>query len=272
MRGTRWSLLLLALLPAMARAGGFDLAWNDCWPQSGETATFFACNTNTGIAATAVGSFRPDADIPNFIVMEATLDLMSSQSTPTTLQPWWQTFNSGTCRQSAVIASADFTTLPHTQCLDPWEGNAAGGISLFQTPSGATGDPRSARIRVAFALPFPVPVSAGFDYDAFKLRINASKTVGAGACSGCDIPVCIGLSYIRLYADGMSTSVELLTQAQTNQFISWQCGATTAGGHDEPPGGSFHDLIPILCTANSGGCAATPVKSVTWGRIQAHYR
>src|SRR5262249_10557678 len=116
-------LLTLTTIPATSLAqGGVDLSWSDC----GSFGTFsrtFACTTNSGFE-TMVASFVAPSPMDHFVGMEGVIDLCSMTAV---LPSWWMMYVSGTCRQSAISTSFDFTSGPFS-CADPWLGQAVGGM------------------------------------------------------------------------------------------------------------------------------------------------
>lgn len=264
--------VLLSPVTRAHAAGGFNFAWNQCWSEGGTAYAYFACNANvSGPVAVAVGSFKPTADMPDFDGIQATVHLQSSQST---LPDWWQFFNAGSCRLVSLTASADFTGALQTSCVDPFGGLAAGGIASYRTATTGIGSglsPDYAIIAIYFAIADPEAITAADEYDGFALAIHGQKTVGAGSCAGCSVPVCVGLT--RLDVVGSSGSRQTLLTPLQNQFIGWQCGQTTATvPYYFPPGQSITGTISGTCAPNALPCAAVPVRNITWGRILEHYR
>jgi hypothetical protein len=72
-------------------------------------------------------------------------------------------------------------------------------------------------------------LTAGTEYECFKLVVSNTHTVGSGACDGCSTPVCIVLSQISaVQNDGTQ---EDLTSPVTSNIVSWQSGETCSGAH-----------------------------------------
>src|SRR5689334_4998752 len=85
-RAVRRSLVLIVLLavrPAAARAGGINLAWDDCGT-FGTAAKTAACNTNAG------GSTMVVSVVPDHPMTLTGADLLIQASTSRDiLPPWW---------------------------------------------------------------------------------------------------------------------------------------------------------------------------------------
>ena len=242
---------LIALAGARAaHAGGVNLAWGGgCYGENPVSNLTFGCDSGTLRDATIVGSFTLDRPISDFVGMEAVLDVQAESET---LPAWWQFFNGGACRGTSLSASADFTSAPGSTCSDPWSGRAGGGIAAYQTattmPSVPSGQPNMARLKIAYAVPSdgPVALTGGVEYYAFRLRIDAQRTVGAGACSGCATPVTI--TAVDIEAAGLSGTVEHETTALQSPCVSWQ--------------------------GSGASCAAdqTHARNASWGRVKSFYR
>ena len=237
--------LLVLAVPAMA--GGFNLAWGPgCWWDNPVNLKTFACDVNTGNAA-FTGSFVTGQDFTRFSAMMAIVDL---QTDATALPAWWEFFNTGACRQSALSTSGDFTGAAGG-CVDPWGGQAQGGIAAYQTstyppplPLNAPA-PNRARLKVGYVLLDPVLVTMGIEYYGFRATIQYANTVGTGACAGCEIPMTLVLNSVEPRNDvGLP---ELITSPIVNACITWQNGASTP-------------------------CGAVPARNQTWGQVKSLYR
>lgn len=224
-----------AALATTASAGGMNLAWNDCgaFGQSNET---FACNTNSGFH-TLIASFVPPADMSLFGT-DLTIFLSTSQPA---LSPWWNMTTTTGCRPTAFSTNSIFTSGPFN-CVDPWNGSAAGGqLYTYQY----LGDLQTARIRANNAVPGSVPVLAGTEYYDMNLLIGNQKTVG-GACAGCADGICIVLQTMTL-AGPSGNPLYVLTSPVVSQFVTFQSSAPSCP-------------------------AATPTRSSTWGQLKSLYR
>jgi hypothetical protein len=216
-----FTLLTLPALahPAAVSAAGINLSWNDCGA-AGTTNMNFACGSNSG-SATMVGSFVAPSGITELIGVTATLDMWSSpDSVGTQIPDWWQ-LGTGGCRSGSISASYDFAAGPYT-CIDPWSGQASGGLDYgAQVPFA-----NHATIRLIAAVQGAdsLALTADSEYYTFKVTINYSKTVGAGNCSGCSSPVSIALTSTTLSQPAGLGDV-ILTTAASNNVITWQGGA-----------------------------------------------
>ena len=151
-RGPLPALAVLACMLCVARpapAGGLDLAWDNCASASGGAARTSTCRSDVGTNV-AVASFMLSADMVDFVGIEAVVEIRSDSPT---LPDWWSFFNPGACRQNALSASFQFMNL--AGCVDPWEGQALGGLAAYQTTAG--GQPNVARVVLAGAVANPIP-------------------------------------------------------------------------------------------------------------------
>ncbi|MBI5170948.1 MAG: hypothetical protein HZA61_15770 [Candidatus Eisenbacteria bacterium] len=238
------SAALLALSASLASAAGINFGWNDCGGGPSSLNKTFACNSNTLSGAVLVGSYIPPAGSSAITGEEIVIDLVSSSAS---LPAWWQFKNAGSCRQTALSTSADFTSGPFT-CADYWTGLAAGGATAYITPYAAS--PNRARLLIIYATAIAnaQPVDANLEYYAFKATMSGAKTVGAGACAGCADPVCLVLNEIKLTQPAGVGDYRIQAPAQRN-YATWQGGVV------------------------GGGCpAVVPTQNRTWGSVKALYR
>ena len=246
----RWTVFLALVVAAVsatapARASGVNFSWDACTSEGGVQSKTFACNTNTG-SSSGWASFVLASDQSAFVGIEAVIDI---QTQADSLPSWWQVYGGGTCRQNALTASIDFTSAPDSLCHDFWGGGGTGGITAYQTywtdPQVPSGSPSTARIKYAAAVPYDSPLSltGGTEYYAFRVQLSNAKTVGTGACSGCDVPACLTLSEIKVYQqDG---SFEDLTSAITANIILWQT-STPCGGMSAPQRITWGQIKSVL--------------------------
>ncbi|HET7226143.1 MAG TPA: hypothetical protein VFK69_10565 [Candidatus Eisenbacteria bacterium] len=233
--------LVLLAAPALAHAGGYNIAWGQsCWPDNPVSAKTFACNSNIGHDLITL-SFVPDGTRLDFGCVELTLEFNAGAAT---LPAWWQFFNTGACRQNALAASANFTPFI-SSCADPWGGQAANGIFSYKTQANDATVPADAGRVTAFAvLPIGVEVDAGVEYDALFFSISHVKTIGTGACAGCTTPMAVA---VRNFQYGSTSGPDhTLTSAINNTCLTWQ-GAVSP-------------------------CAPVPAHNLSWGRIKSLYR
>ncbi len=191
--------------------GGINVAWNDCGA-AGTSVQSFACDTNTGDPFSLVASFAPPPGLVEFLGLSATLRI-----TGDALPDWWQ-FGAGLCRGfNGLATSFDGWGVA---CEDFWHGTAAGGFAY----DVSWGDATTSRLRVQMAVPFENrgPVNADLEYYAFKVRLMRSKTVGSGACSGCDVPRQITLDEIQLFQPPERGNDPVLTVPLHSAVAFWQ--------------------------------------------------
>jgi hypothetical protein len=239
--------MLLALTATVASAAGVNLSWDNCGA-AGTPSKSFACNTNTG-SAVFVASVSAPAGIGLWTSFETEIQVQSNGAWPA----WWalrnQTGQTGQCRAGALSVSQDFTGGPYAGvCGDTFLNQGAGGITTYLV--GFNG-PNRARLAVTFSVPSAnqVPLDEGFEYFSMRGAILYTKTVGTGACAGCQDGVCLNCTYVRCLqpagAPGGNVSV---TNPAGRSYIMWN-GATVEA-----------------CNG------ATPTKSTTWGSVKALYR
>ena len=173
----------------IATGAGINLSWDDCGSYGVQVRTF-ACNTNVGVH-TLVGSFVTPQGV---VAMSANEVVMDMASAAPVLPGWWQ-LRTGLCRAGSLNGNWDFTGGPFS-CYDYWQGGAIGAFAM-DPPSGNV-----ARIKAVFALPAGdariTSIAEGTDVYSFKAVINHAKTVGAGACDGCEAGACFVLNSIKL--------------------------------------------------------------------------
>ena len=246
------TVLMLATVVSAASGSGIDLGWNECFGAGGTTNKNFACNTNSG-SSTMVASFDPPDGMGLVVGGSAAIDLISASSA---LPSWWQ-LGDGGCRQGALRVEFGTTT---QGCPDAWAGSATGSYSYSP---GFDGRPSLARIEVSWSVPeaLAVQLAPGWEYVAFRLVLDNVNTLG-GACPGCEVPMCIGLTAICLHGPGGAGTYPMYNPL-INNLITWQGGAIPGGcpGTDGPP-----PPFPPY------GCLATPVMNRSWGQIKTLYR
>jgi len=229
-------------------AAGVNLNWSTsgCYSEDPTTNKTFACTSNSG-SNTMTASFSPSADQPNFVGVEGLIDL---QTDGVSLPAWWEFFTGG-CRPTSLSTSADFATATQTTCVDPWQGQAGGGLTAYKTMANFTGVPEvftayGARIKVAYAVAIESPLTAGTEYYAYKVTITNTKTVGTGSCAGCSTGATLVLNQIRSAESQPPNTFEILTDAIANNCVTWQTSGRT--------------------------CAVVPAHNRSWGQIKSLYR
>lgn len=221
------------LAAATASAAGINLSWNSC---AGASAKAFACNTNAGTAY-LFGSFVAPPGISALTGNEIVLDL---QAASVTMPAWWDFFDAGACRPSALTISADGSTDLSGTCTDDWQGGAAAGIASYT----ALGSNRR-RIVAVVSNPFVTdPLEADVEYFSFRLGISYAASTGAGSCAGCLTPVCLSLQSIKLVQPAGVGDVLLNNPASFNCAM-WR---------------------------NPTNCCQVSARNRTWGAVKALYR
>jgi hypothetical protein len=242
---------------------GANLRWDSCYDDGGAANKAFACDTNTGLE-TLVMSFALDTPMADVSGVEIWLEFVSQSAS---LPDWWRLFNAGTCRQAAI--SMNTTTPPlATNCVDWAQGQSAGGIGAYQI--GFFG-PNTVRMGLAVAVPAASleALAPGQEYFMANLRFSHAKTVGAGACAGCDIPVCMVFSQLRITTPVFANNRSFASGANgvASQLATWQNGLPVNPHLDFSTnlGGNFTRM---------DGCslAATGARNSTWGAVKALYR
>jgi hypothetical protein len=235
--------IVLACFAAPAHAGGINLAWDDCGTQ-GLMLKNFACDTNTG-AEVLVASFVSPAPLTQMVALEGFALIAVSQPT---ISPWWD-FSSTGCRANRLSWSANFTLGPYT-CVDPWAGNAAGGLAVTNSYVA----PNVVWVRTVQALPNTITVDDVTEYYAFKLILANGKTIGAGSCGGCQDAACIVLQTLRL-DQPQGVGDYTVSTPLYHQDAYWQCS------------GSMVTDDPWPCQTS----CPVPAKNRTWGHIKSLY-
>jgi hypothetical protein len=253
----------MALVPTVQAApnpGGLDLRWANCIADGGTPNRSFACNTNTGVEV-LVCSYQTDATILNASGAELTVDIHADASA---LPLWWQFKNTGTCRGTAL--AMNLVANPNwVNCVDQWNGQGSGGIGLYGI--GFIG-PDMARIRAAAAVPISslFDVFPGSEYFVANFTINHTRTVGAGACTGCAIPACILFAKLVVTTNGGAgdRTFTLPRDGANSHWVGWQSGVAS-----NPV---------IVCDADGCNyhldCILPPVANRTtgWGALKRLYR
>lgn len=247
-------LCCLLVVAPVARAAGLNLAWDQCLSEGGVAAKKFACNTSTGFQY-LYGSFVPARPHPRFVGCAFYVDILSEA---TGLPDWWQFYWGGSCRQTALNVSFDFTGAPQGACNDPFSGQGYGGIANYVVTNHPRPDyqprPNGARIIIGVVATSPVNVSAGTEYYGFRLAISNQSSAGPGACAGCATAACVTLTEAEVVDDkpdpppgqqGQPTQFERLNMQSMGNMVSWQ---------------------------DAGPSCQSAVKNKTWGQLKSLYR
>jgi len=247
MKRTLFTIASLLLGAATASAAGINLSWNDCGAFGAARQTF-ACDTNAG-PHVLVGSFVAPAGIDSMSGHEVVIDV---QSACPVLPEWWK-MRAGFCRAGALGYSFDFTGGTYN-CYDYWQGGAL-GLMAMDAPAG-----NRARIKAVIALPagdgLIGPIAEGTEVYSLKAIINSTKTVGLGACEGCQIGTCIIINSINVY-QGPALRFRL-TNPDLRQIVTWQSAQFWYGDFGGPD--ACVDDCPV------------PARARTWGQIKSLYR
>ena len=232
-----------------AHAAGVNLRWNNCASEGGVANRTFACNTNLGSQAVVASLVLPAPQL-GVDGIEVDIDVSAAGGT---IPPWWALFTIGSCRQTALSANPVMNG-NNLICQDWAQGQAAVGIASYTI---GTFGPSSARIVSASNVAFTnrANLLVGPEYFVENFLISNTKTVGSGLCSGCTVPVCLGIESVKVFSG--STPLITLTQPANgtdSNFATWQ------GGIGAPP-------LP------GGSCpAVVPTRSSTWGSVKSLYR
>ena len=184
------------------------LAWNGCEANGGTQTRTFACNTNAGSADVLEASFIAPAGVDNATGFEAEIEIVGDEFED--LASWWRLDPGTGCRSTSL--STDLVTLTPLSCEQAGAGMGwVGGARMYGPIAGKL--PNRGRIRILGAVAPPnFTLVAGTEYTLFNLRVNHSRTVGTGSCSGCGDNVAFLFRWLRI------------TQS-----------ATPGGGCDSPP-------------------------------------
>jgi hypothetical protein len=247
-----FALLALALfMPPLlagpaAAAPGLSLAWDHCRSEatSAQHKTF-ACDTNSG-SETLVGSFALTFPVDRVAGTEIVLQLVPAGGV---IPAWWQFKNVGSCRVFSLTANPNHD--PADLSCPNWSGGQmVTEIASYCVSSTCAGDPGQSRVVMFTAVPPPLEFSLGSidPYFAFNLRIDHARTVGTGACAGCDVPVCIAFSSIKVNMVGTNYRHMFTFPAfPGSEYVTWQGGGANCPG-------------------------VTPTRNSTWGAVKSLYR
>src|SRR6185295_8487171 len=104
--------------------------------------------------------------------------------------------NTGTCRQTSLAVNFVSNTAD-VVCVDWSQDFAVGGIGAYCTSTfPCAGQPSTGNVAIvklinAVAQQNAQDLAGATEYFDFNILINNAKTVGTGACTGCQVPVCI---------------------------------------------------------------------------------
>ena len=257
--------MLLAVPSAPASAAGLWLRWNDCHADGGVPARTFACDTNAGSEA-LVGSFVLGAGTSEVSGLEMYVVVHPAANA---FPNWWAFRNPGTCRMNALTASF-LPSSPTTGC-PAWgtPDQLVGEFNVYPIAIAGGQSGYSERITLVSAVPPTALASlaAGQEYFAFRMNITHAKTVGTGACSGCQDATCIALGKVKVTHQDPSLDVSVTNSAGPDgQFASWQ-GGVHGAVYPVPNETGTSNVYTMECSSG-----ATGNRHSTWGAIKSLYR
>lgn len=205
---------------ALAQSGYAYLAWDDC-SSAGVSTRSFACNTNSG-SESIVMSFRPANATDPIYRLDAWLAV--GDEAFSVLPDWWSLLATG-CRTTSLRANADFTPTSGA-CTDPWYGT---GFVTLAVTKFAIFDSQLRRLVIHAAVEIPhaaaAPLDPATEYYGVRLVLNHAKTVGTGACAGCEQPMCLSLyPYCSTTANPASPIARTLSLDPGFTGIVWNGG------------------------------------------------
>jgi hypothetical protein len=234
----------LLVLTASAAFAQIDLAWNNCLATGGVMNMNYACDgSRVGIPFRAVMSFVDPIDAPQFVAIQAVMDIQTSAPV---LPDFWMR-GAGECADGDFAFPGATIGLGGAACLDPYVGSQPSGGYLWTSGFGGVS---RARAKVVFARDIPTALTYGTNYLAGVALFDNDKDIdlGTGVCPGCQVPGCIVLNQIELYQEASAAiPVYAMFQRNLQNFITWQGGDPTC-------------------------VDATPVKNKTWGSVKSLYR
>ncbi len=226
--------ILLMSAASAAFAGGFDITYGEgCWLETPSTVKTFACDTNTGAMIFTI-SCNTSLPVADFVGFTAIVDSRTDWWYGPPLSDWWQLYNTGSCRATSLSVSNDFTLSPQTACTDPFSGRMAiASVSAYETalyppPYPLNAPPTyCARLKLAATTGDGgiIPFEADTWYYVARVRVNYAKTVGTGACAGCETPMALIVTQVS--ACGVGGCVRM-SSAVHNGALGWQGDATPA--------------------------------------------
>jgi len=236
------ALALAVMLATPARAlSPVNLRWDACLGDGGVSNKSFACDTNIGFN-TLVGSWVAPMDLFDLVGNDIAVDFGAYMPV---MPAWWEFKNAGACRQNSLSFSA-VIPLTAANCVD-W---ASGQATALVTSYTLGPIPGIARLLATTTIPPSlIEIFTGQEYFSFSIRINNLKTVGAGACGACDVPICIILKAIDLKRMPPAYEVPLRPANLADAFVLWQ----------PAPG-------QTMCARS------VPVQNRTWGEVKSLYR
>ena len=238
--------------------GQLQLAWNDCQADDGQLVTNWACDGASADPIVLAGSFTLTKTMEYFVATDIAFffEFPDVEEVP----EWWHMGDPPACRSGSFALSLDSQALPRSgaSCPDPWSGGSAATGLISEYTVGVTSRfapprPDVVRVRLAIARGAQdgVTLVAGQNYMAFRLLIDRRRTVGSGACAGCD--AAIQVHFCRLVVYNNPPAPEGVEAREFGNSESWELrfGPTAYGQYESDP---------------------TSVKNRTWGAIKSLYR
>lgn len=240
---------------------GVNISWDKCFSDGGILGRNkdFACDVNTG-RERLVLSMELDARAEGVTGINMYVDFVRESDS---LPPWW----SNSCRPGAAITLESFPPPGSAGCVDWGQGNSLGAIATYSSFGSKT-------MRLACSVAVPptgVTLEAGRELFIASLLLGHSRTIGTGACGGCDVPMCISFASAIIYT-GAEASHHLDRGANYagSQFVGWQKGYAVNIQR-------WCDPLFYTCSThyNTFDCVlATPTSSrhSAWSQVKALYR
>jgi hypothetical protein len=242
--------------PPPSGTAQLDLTWDNCVTANLKNGEPAASNGKTFDCSTLNtyrlhGCFKTPVDLPDFFAMDVSMDLQ--QSAAGALIPFYH-YESGGCNASGIALSVDKSTAgalgDGNACANfesPWgalgEQPAFAGITGYAFDFGQPGRGRLL-VSISRASDNPVALVANRNYYGFHLRLS---TGNREACATCGAPAALVWNSAQLY----STTIPVVTlsgpSAKGTAYCAWIGDAVS-------------------------GCAATPVRNITWGKLKTMYR
>jgi len=266
----RNTLLAVALGTALATAAvaeptppGINIRWNDCFSDGGDQNKSFACDTNAG-SELAVLSLQLDTPMSQVSGVEIRITFKAAAGQ---VPAWWEFLEAQSCRRLGL----SYVTSPQLaggNCPDWGLGFQAGAFVGYHPGEGG---PETAVGHIVAAVPQQtlMTLDPGIEYTVGALRLNHTQSAGAGSCAGCDVPMCILFSALKVTTSNPPAADRLFTQGangESSQIIHWQNGRLANLVN--------HCTSPIDCVTafDCINTSSTPTRQSTWGAVKALYR
>lgn len=255
-------LVALGLLSGRAQAApGPHLSWDHCSADGQVANKNFACNTNSGTDVLVV-SFESPVAASFATGIEMTFQIASSSGA---VPGWWSLSSAGGCRTTSL--SSNLIPQGPTVCDDPYLGQGASAAGAYVLDFYGPGTARMLGI-AAMPSPMTITVGPGVETYALTIGINHSRTVGS-ACSGCNVPMCLGIGLLRLVGPDPGQTISLDAGGPNigggASVVTWQ-GAYVANYTVQ--GSSPNLFVSFACAPNT----PIPTRRESWGSVKALYR